>query len=179
MRKTKLMNKGKGKKVVALFLALCFVTLSGRLIAGERQGAKLLITKKDGQTVLSELVAAKQNSIVVLSYSGADEAINVSDIRSVEIMKHSRMLEGVVCGILVCGMAGLAIGSANDPPGFMHGIKSAEGAGIGALAGVPVGLVLGHLLGSPERFQIEGKSPEEVKAILEKLRSKGRVPDFQ
>ena len=143
MGKIRLVGTGKGKKAAALFLVLCLVALSGRLIAGERRGADLLITKKDGREVLSELVAVKQESILVLSVSGADEAINVSDIRSVEIMKHSRMLEGVVCGILVCGMAGLAIGSANDPPGFMHGVKSAEGAGIGALAGVPVGLVIG------------------------------------
>ena len=179
MGKTRLMDRGNGKKVVVLFLVLCFVALSGRLLAGERRGADLLITKKDGQQVISELVAVKQNSIVVLSFSGADEAINVSDIRFIEIKKHSRVLEGVVFGILVGGMVGAAIGSANDPPGLLHGIETAQGVGIGALAGGLLGVMIGSQIGASERFQIEGKSPEAAKAVLEKLRSKARVPDAQ
>ena len=52
------------------------MTLSGNLIAKERRGAELIVQKKDGQQIRGELIAVKQNSLLLL-VSGVDTAIKV------------------------------------------------------------------------------------------------------
>jgi len=47
------------KKFLALFLIFSLIILSVNLYAKERRGAKLLITKKDGQQIRGELIAVK------------------------------------------------------------------------------------------------------------------------
>jgi hypothetical protein len=53
--------KAKGIKLVSLFLIFSLVMLSANLYAKERRGAKLLITKKDGQLIEGELITVKPN----------------------------------------------------------------------------------------------------------------------
>ena len=187
MGKRQLMNKGKGKKVMALFLVMCFVALSGPLIARERQGAKVKVLGKNGEHREGELIAVKQNSILVLSSSRVDEALSVTDIKLIEIKKETRATAGVigvVVGILAGGGAGALIGGGGNKGEGLAGLSNSirggtQGLVFGALVGGLIGGMTASQVGAYEKLQIEGKSPEAVKAGLEKLRSRARVPDAQ
>jgi hypothetical protein len=41
------------------------------------------------------------------------------------------------------------------------------------------GLAIGSFIHNYETFQIEGKSQEQIKAVLEKLRAQARFPEYQ
>jgi hypothetical protein len=50
--------------------------ISTNLYAKERRGAKLLITKKDGGKIEGELIAVKENSLLVLTkWTGRDVSV--------------------------------------------------------------------------------------------------------
>ena len=65
------------KKFVTLFLAFSILMLSVPLTAKERKGADLLIQKKDGAQVRGELIAMKENSLLLMERdSGADVTVD-------------------------------------------------------------------------------------------------------
>ena len=64
--------KVRGKKFVSLFLIFSLLVLSGSLYAKERQGAKLVITKKNGHQIEGELITVKPNSLLLLDTKGKD-----------------------------------------------------------------------------------------------------------
>lgn len=45
--------------------------------------------------------------------------------------------------------------------------------------GALTGLISGGFLGKDKTIALEGKSDAEIKRILEELRKKARIPDFQ
>ena len=79
--------KAKGNKFVPLFLIFSFLILSGNLYAKERSGAGLVIQKKDGKQEAGELIAVKQNSLLLLDHKGVDLSVNIGEIRVIEIVK--------------------------------------------------------------------------------------------
>jgi hypothetical protein len=69
------------KKFTDLFLVFCILALSGNLFAKERKGADLIIQKKEGQQVRGELIAVKENSLLLLEReSGADMPVDIGDV---------------------------------------------------------------------------------------------------
>ena len=52
------------KKFISLFLIFSLMMLSTNLYAKERRGAKLIVTKKDGQQIRGELITVKPNSLL-------------------------------------------------------------------------------------------------------------------
>jgi len=77
------------KKSVTLFIAI-FVFISGNIGAiGRKHGDELMIQKRDGLDVRGELIAVKQNSLLLLeSDSSADVSVGISD--TVESPGHLR-----------------------------------------------------------------------------------------
>jgi hypothetical protein len=172
------------KKQILIFCVLCLMALSGNLAAKERHGANTVITKKDGRAVKGELIAVKMDSILLLiSPWGIDGSIGISDISSIRIAKKSKALIGAISGSLLGGLAGAYIG---QEVGEYHGglldfstAFTIIGGAIGVLAGGGGGLLIGSHVKDWEKFDIEGKSPEGIKMILERLRSRARVPNFR
>ena len=170
------------KKQNLIFCVLCLMALSGNLAVKGRHGADTVITKKDGRVVKGELIAVKMDSILLLiSPWGIDESIGISDISSIRIANRSNALVGAIWGSLLGGFAGAYIG---QEVGEYHGglldfstAFTIIGGAIGVLAGGGGGLLIGSHI--KERFDIEGKSPEGIKMILERLRSRARIPDFR
>jgi hypothetical protein len=79
--------KGKMGRIISLSVIFSLLGLSANLRAGERRGAALVVQKKDGAQEKGELIAVKQNSIVLLgSSSGADVSIDVPDIKTIRIL---------------------------------------------------------------------------------------------
>jgi len=187
--------KAKGNKFVPLFLIFSFLILSGNLSAKKRNGAGLVIQKKDGKQEAGELIAVKQNSLLLLDYKGVDLSVNIGEIRVIEIVKKSKTLVsggiGLVSGAAIGALIGFLQG--DDPPGmitgFGHsipipGILTADekalyrGISCGILGGA-LGGIAGTIAGIDKRIQIEGKSEAEIKKVLNKLQKKARVPYCQ
>jgi len=178
----KISFKGKMGKVVSLLVAFSLLWLSGNLTAGERRGATIVVHKKDGAQVKGELIAVKQNSILLLeSSSGTDLSIDVPDIKTVGILKKSNTGAGFGYGVLIGGAVGAGIGGLTvaKQAGW---VDISPGVAV-LLCGVGVGLV-GGLIGvmvsgpSEQKIQIEGKSESGLQYELRALKSKARIPDF-
>jgi hypothetical protein len=65
------------KKFISLFLVVSILLLSMPLKAKERKGADLIIQKTDGTQVRSELIAVKENSLLLLE---RDSGAHVSKV---------------------------------------------------------------------------------------------------
>jgi hypothetical protein len=170
------------KKLIALFLVFSIICLYGNLYAKDRRGADLVIQKIDGQQVRGELIAVKQDSLLLKeSETGADVSVDVKDISIITIVKKSKALLGAGLGFLISSASLSFLWYATDPEGF----TDPEGGGpfvVALIFGIP-GLLLGSgvgaIIGRDKTIKIEGKSDSEIKKILEDLRKKARVPDFQ
>jgi len=175
------------KKIRVVILVLSFLILSGNLYA-EKKGADLLIQKTNGEGIRSELIAVKENSLLLIDRdSGADVSIDIRNIQVFKIMKESYAPAGILTGLLIGIVSGVATGSeSNDDQSkggfskFSNGFNfmgSAVGFGlIGALVGGIIGTIAS---GADEIIQIEGKSDSKIQEILEKLHKKARIRNYQ
>jgi hypothetical protein len=167
----------RGKKFISIFLVFSIFALSGNLMAKERRGADLIITKKDRQQVSGELIAVKEKSLLLLdAETRADISVDINDIRVIKV-KKSASSSDVGLGFLAGATIGFLVGYLTEtwcPRAIIGGI----GAAIGGLIGAVLTAVEGELT-IDKTIQIEGKSPEEVKEDLVYLRSKARIPDYQ
>ena len=174
------------KKIMTLIIGVALLFPSGALFAQERQGVQLEITKTVGTKINGELIAVKQDSTLLLesslleSSSGIGGSIDVSEVKTIKIVKGSKTRTGVIVGILAGGAIGVAIGYTigyHSEGGAESG--QIQGGLIGGLVGGSLGAGIGSSIHNYETFQIEGKSQEEIKAFLEKLRTQARFPDYQ
>ena len=159
------------KKIVTLVIVSSLLLPSGALFAKERQGAELVITKTDGTIIKGELIAVKKNSTLLLeSSSRIGASIDISDIKVIKIVKGSIPVAGVIVGLVGGGVMGQALGR----------FGSMGSRPLGGIIGGLVGGILGGVIASHnDEILIEGKSQEQIKAFLEKLRKKARFPDYQ
>ena len=169
------------KKFIALFLAFSLVTLSVNLYAKERRGAKLIILKKDGQQVRGELIAVKQNSLLLLdSETGADVSVDIKDIKVIKIRKKSMAGRGILLGGSVGALIGLAAYKKPEPTGlFTIDIGPGPTALGGGIVGGLIGLVIGLVAGTDKTIHFEGMTDSEIKEALDKLRKKARIRDYK
>ena len=168
------------KKFLSLFLIFSLIMISVNLYAKERRGAKLIIQKKDGQQVRGELIAVKQNSLLLLdSETGADVSVDIKDIKVIKIRKKSMAGNGFLLGGSVGALIGLA--AYREPTGGMFTIDLGPGPTAlgGGIVGGLIGLVIGLVAGKDKTIQIEGMSDSEIKEALEKLRKKARIRDYR
>ncbi len=184
------------KKYIVLFLVFSLFALSENLYA-KKKGAELIIQKIEGQQVIGELIAVKENSLLLLdSESGADVSVDIREIKLIEIVKNSKSLAwggiGLVSGAVIGALAGYIAG--DDPPlrgcwGFeptiskpfpMSADDKALVLGIGCgIVGGSLGGIGGAIAGKDKIIQFEGKSETEMKKALNKLRKKARIQNFQ
>ena len=165
------------KSKVSVLLVVSLLILSLDLPAKERRGAELVVQKNDGQVLKGELIAVKQNSVLLLSPEGADVSVDIKDIYIIKIVKKSKALTGAGIGFLAGALTGVLLVAtcADEPDGLSYLIGA---GGVGAIFG-GVGLLVGAIAGPDKEIKIEGKSDAEIKEILEKLRRQARVPNAQ
>ena len=165
-----------GKKLISLFLVFSLMMLSVNLYAKERRGAKLLIIKKNGQQVEGELITVKPNSLLLLNKEGKDESVGIAEIKVIKIKKKSKALLGALIGGPCAWFIYGFIGTKDEDAWFSY--KAAEVPGALVFG---TGLLLGGLIGAgaDKTIQIEGRLDSEVKEVLEKLRKKARIRDYQ
>lgn len=165
-------------KTIIYLLVLSILTLSADLY-GEKRGAELIIQKKDEAQVRGELIAVKENSLLLLEREpGADLSIEIERISVITIVKKSKFWMGAGIGFLIGGGAGAIVGAANaDADKFdlptEHAVLLV--GGMGGIIGAVIGGFIGKATGKDEKLQIEEKSDPEIKEVLEKLKSKARM----
>ena len=144
-----------------------------------------MITKTDGQQIAGELIAVKPSSLLLLdSKTGADVSIEIEDIAVIKITKKSKAWIGGAFGFAVGSLAGISIGALidsiaeEDGGGLSFGSFISIVAIFGAISAIP-GMLIGAILGADKTIQIEGRPPEKIKPVLEKLRSQARITNFQ
>ena len=156
------------KKFISLFLIFSLVMLSVNLYAKERRGAKLLITKKDGQLIEGELITVKPNSLLLLDNEGKDVSVGIGDIRIIR-----RVKKGALIGLLVGVGSGLIAGRANE---IIEGDTSYVAFPVyGILIGIPVALIVGK----DKTIHFEGMTDSEIQDALDKIRKKARIRDYK
>ena len=185
------------KKFIALFLVISFLVMNcatyerGKginLEPGQKPGVKLVIQKKNGQQLKGELIAVKQNLLLFKEYeSGGDITLDVDDIKVIKIARKQEIVLGALIGSAIGGTIGLGL---TVIPGALEK-RSVEGPESivgdltpiyifwGTILGALIGGAIGGFAGTYETIQIHGKSETEIKEILEDLRKKARVPNFQ
>jgi hypothetical protein len=171
------------KVFVPVFVLLGLLFLVSDSSAKEKSnGALILVQNIDGQRIEGELLAVKDTSLILMdsgNLSGITEDIH--DIRTIQILKKSKLFKGLGYGLLIGGGSGALIGllSGSDQEGFLRfsaGEKALMG-GIGfAILGAPIGGIWGAIEGIDETISLEGRSPEEIKRILNKLSLLARFP---
>jgi hypothetical protein len=98
----------KGQKLMSLFLIISLLILPITLIANERRGADLIIKKTNDQQVRGELIAIKENSLLLKEHdSGVDVTAVVNEITTVTIVKKSKAGWGLLGGMAIGGIFGL------------------------------------------------------------------------
>jgi len=176
-----------GKKFISLFLVFSLLSLSINLYAKERRGAKLIITKKDGQQIEGELITVKTNSLLLLNTEGKDVSVDIEDIKVIKIVKKSKVESGVVWGGVIGALSGIGFALLIDASGeegwggvefSKYLLLGAGGLVAGVLYGALIGAIISALSKGVKKIQIEGMTDLEIRETMDKLRKKARVRDL-
>jgi hypothetical protein len=172
--------KGRSVRMMAAALVVWTLVMPHGLAAGGRRGANLVITRLDGTRVSGELVAVKSESLLLLTYNAAGASVDLSDIKSVRIMRRSRA--GLFAGI--AGAAGLAGGTLWCLSEFRGEEDQAALSVIGGLClgavGALSGLLVGGAQGIDSNFTVVGEREEILAGYWKKLAAlsrEGRLPE--
>jgi len=176
---------------IILFISSTLI-FSGDLLAKKRRGAELKIQKTDGQIVKGELIAVKENSLLLLdSNTSADVSVDITDIEFIEILKKPKILLGAGLGFLIGGSVGALTGvmfgddelrQGDNPDEYETRSVSQKALTVGVLFGLIGALgggITGASVGGETTIQIQGNSEEDINLELIKLRFKARVTDFK
>lgn len=144
----------------------------------KKRGAELIIWKKDGQLIKGELIAVKENSLLILDAEGKDVNIEIHEITLIGFKRKLRMLKGFVQGTLIC--AGYLIIDQNFiSSGNRNNISFRNLIWDAAVFGGSTGALVAVLTrGSPRTIKtlhMEGMADSEIQKTLDILRKKARI----
>jgi hypothetical protein len=146
-------------------------------MAQGRRGANVIVTLKDASQVSGELIAVRPDALVLLSYTGKDESVRLSEVDYVTTRGKSKGGTGFGIGFLVGGVAGGVFAAhqirehLTEMPTFTAIVSPLLA---GSLAGL-VGLAIGSAVRSDDTILIAGVSEEELARSLTRLRKKARL----
>ena len=183
MKLSKIWPLGKGARLAtAVAVVLSFVVSSAA--KEKKQGAELLVQKKDGHVIKAELLAVKGRNLIMRDSSALSEVmVGVDEARSIQVVKKSKLFQGLGLGLLVGGGSGACLGFLSGDDKGLIGFTAEEKALFGAIGfgilGSALGGIYGVIKGTDESVEMEGKAPQEIEAILIKLDGKARFPQRQ
>jgi hypothetical protein len=173
------------KKFTALFLVFSLLTIN---CFSKRRGINLNVTRTDGQPIKGELIAVKENSLLLLEKEvGVDVSINISDVKIITI-KGPTTVQILTAPILlaaageVLGWTVWWLGSAGGLGYIMAEEEEMKKdqkkyASYGALILGCLGI--GIMFVTDNTIKIVGMSDSEIQETLEKLRKKARIRDYK
>ncbi|MCJ7611461.1 MAG: hypothetical protein MUP19_04295, partial [Candidatus Aminicenantes bacterium] len=173
-----MIKKSAGKLIVSA-LIISLLVIPGNVAAKDRRGADLVVTRLDGSQVSGELIAVKRDSLLLLSY-GRDESIDLTDVKTVRIVRKSRagLFAGLAgaAGATAGAFVGLYTGGGDDE----SGPASIRGGVVYGALGALAGLLANSMVNSDTHFTVAGKTPEAVAGFWDKLQAysrMGRLPE--
>lgn len=152
-------------------LASAALVLPGALQAREKRGAEVIIALKDGHYAAGELIAVKPESLLI--YGGKDISVGLAEIRSVNVVRKSKALLGLGCGVLAGVVASVAYRSRADD--VLEAIDMMGGAVLFIGMGSAVGLGAGLIAGKDKEFRLDGASELEIRKAWSYLGRRARV----
>jgi hypothetical protein len=162
-------------KICALAVLCSLLDCTGNLIAQGRRGAELVVVKTDDQLIQGELIAVKENSLLLLeSKTGADIFFNIDEVSIITVVRKSKGLVGFLGGAGLGTLFGLMVASGQSDMTFAP-LSIGRFTAIFALGG----LLGGEMAGRDRIYKFEEKNSEESKKILIELRSQARIANFQ
>lgn len=183
------------KKIVALFLVVSMAVINCRTVQSTssgveftpqaKEGEYLYIQSRNGSRIEGELIAVKKTSMLLKdSETGIDTNIEVGTVETITVLKHSKALKMGGIGLLTGATGGALLGYAggDDNSGIMSFTAREKAIIFGTFLGVLLGLlgaISGATQGIDQKIHVEGKTDSEIQEILDDLRKKSRVPDFQ
>ena len=165
------MRKTWSGSITVCLIASAVLSLPGVLQARSKKGAEVVVTLKDGHYAAGELIAVKPDGLLI--YDGKDLSVGLADIRSVKVVRKSKALLGLGCGLLA-GVAASAIYRSNADD-ILEALDMMGAAVVFIGGGSAVGLGAGALAGKDKVLAFEGKSELESKKALSFLRRHARV----
>jgi len=172
------MNK-QNKFLMVFAIAVSLVMAPAALAAGEKAGAHVVITKKDGTQVAGELICVKREFITLMD-AGSGVNVDLKEIGAIEVKpksKGGKAATGLLIGLISGSFIGyMASGGMSRLSGSNGGIIDLRGAGaiIGApLAGI-IGLMAGIDAASDKTYKLEGAPTNITEEILSKLNKQAR-----
>ena len=182
-----------GKKFIALFLILSLIEINCATLKSleqkresrrKKHETNLIIQKINGQQVGGELIAVKQDSLLLLDTEGKDVSVDIADIKVIRIVKKSKALSlGAIglaggVGLILVFFAFLEIITVEYAKelGFEGIAEASVDAG---LSGFLLGATVGAVYGKDKTYQIERMSDSEIKKAMDKLRKKARIRDYR
>lgn len=182
------------KKTSAVMVFVILFLLTALLgMAGQGQGASVIVLKKDGFQLRGELLEVKPDSLVLLLNQrnvGVDMSVNVKDIAEIRIPKKSHTALGIGVGLL----AGLVVGliarphaESSSQSGFAGVVVAGiveETAGMGtvllrSVGGAAVGGIIGAASGTDEVYRVSGMDKNAVETMLRTLSQRAWVKGLQ
>ncbi len=162
------------RQIITTVLLFLLVLRPGISMSRDDRGAYLVVTLKDGQEVEGELLAVKQDSLLVLKRI-PEEGVSIAlvDIGKVKIAKKPKILLGGAAGFL----AGAGIGALW---GRSHAVDEDVGVFFGGVIfggiGTVIGLVAGAVAGLDPVIVLAGRPEPEVRFVLSRLSRMSRNP---
>ena len=174
-----------GKKFISLFLVFSLLTIN---CFPKRRGINLNVTRTDGKQIKGELIAVKENSLLLLEKEvGVDVSINISDVMIITIKAPTKVQRLTVP--IISAAAGAVLGWtvwwAGSAGGMGYIMAEEEEikkdqkkyAGYGALILGCLGIVV--LMFVTDTIKIIGMSDSEIQETLDYLRKKARIHDYK
>lgn len=171
----------KEKGFVSLFLVFCLVLLSVNLNAEERRGANLIITKKEGGLIGGELITVKPDSLLLQDAVGKDVSVDIKEIKSIVIKNISKAGNGALFGLGIGAAGGTIVGylASSEASRDERLVYTLIGTGLVGLGGLILGAIHGAILRGDQTIDFEGMYSPKIQSILDKLRKKARIRNFQ
>jgi hypothetical protein len=172
------MNK-QSKFFMVFMIAVALVMAPAALAAGEKPGANVVITKKDGTQLAGELICVKREFISVMD-AGSGVNVDLKEIGVIEVKpksKGGKVATGLLIGLISGSFIGyMANGGMSRLSGSGGGIVDFRG--FGAIIGAPlvgiIGLMAGIDAASGKTYKLEGAATNITEETLAKLDKQAR-----
>src|SRR4030067_3223709 len=95
MRQSRILNLRDRTRLAGAVLVVLGLTMSSAA-SEKKQGAELLIQKKDGQVTNAERLAVKERQLILMeSLTLSEVVVGIDEVKSIQVVKTSRLFKGL------------------------------------------------------------------------------------